>query len=168
MVSKTRKQRAKKQVAIAGNGGIAPAPTPPSQKKSVHLKKTRPNMKSKMKVRLGLESPDIYEGFEDQKGVRWVCPNCHAACRVVGFCAACATGNAVGTTSVDSLVTKKVIGSALESSSVTLDAGAARKAKVASGATQGRVVHDTVKDQGKMKMGASAGGKKLKFKKAKL
>ncbi|GET91709.1 hypothetical protein, conserved [Leishmania tarentolae] len=92
MVSKTRKQRQKKKATIQMNGGILP-PVVPSVPKSVQLKKTRPNMKSKMKIRLGLECPvDIYNGFEERKGVLWRCPTCAKACRVVGFCVDCATG----------------------------------------------------------------------------
>ncbi|CBZ29766.1 conserved hypothetical protein [Leishmania mexicana MHOM/GT/2001/U1103] len=92
MVSKTRKQRQKKKVAMQANGGVLP-PVVPSVPKSVHLKKTRPNMKGKMKIRLGLESPiDIYSGFEERKGVLWRCPTCAKACRVLGFCVDCASG----------------------------------------------------------------------------
>jgi hypothetical protein len=92
MVSKTRKQQQKRAAKISENGGAMP-PSIPSEKKSVHLKKTRPNMKRKMKWRLGLDSPtDIYEGFEDRKGVLWQCPQCGRKCRVTGFCTECATG----------------------------------------------------------------------------
>lgn len=92
MVSKTRKQRQHRSEVLRNNGGILPAVVP-SQPKSVHLKKTRPNMKSKQKVRLGLDSPiDIYTGFEDQKGVLWKCPTCQHESRVVGYCLPCATG----------------------------------------------------------------------------
>ncbi|CAC9528411.1 hypothetical protein conserved [Leishmania donovani] len=92
MVSKTRRQRQKKKATMQANGGVLP-PVLPSVPKSVHLKKTRPNMKGKMKIRLGLESPiDIYNGFEERKGVLWRCPTCAKACRVVGFCVDCASG----------------------------------------------------------------------------
>ncbi|KAG5470779.1 hypothetical protein LSCM1_02029 [Leishmania martiniquensis] len=92
MVSKTRKQRQKKRANIQANGGTLP-PVVPSVPKSVHLKKTRPHMKGKMKIRLGLESPiDIYNGFEERKGVLWRCPSCAKECRVVGFCVDCASG----------------------------------------------------------------------------
>ncbi|KAG5494931.1 hypothetical protein JIQ42_02547 [Leishmania sp. Namibia] len=92
MVSKTRKQRQKKKATLRVNGGILP-PVVPSVPKSVHLKKTRPHMKGKLKIRLGLESPvDIYNGFEERKGVLWRCPNCAKECRVVGFCVDCASG----------------------------------------------------------------------------
>ncbi|CCW60290.1 unnamed protein product [Phytomonas sp. EM1] len=92
MVSKTRKQHQKRKDTLRLNGGVLP-PVVPSEPKSVHLKKTRPKMKGKMKIRLGLECPtDIYTGFEDQKGVLWRCPTCSRECRVVGFCVSCATG----------------------------------------------------------------------------
>eukprot|EP00796_Vickermania_ingenoplastis_P002025 gene2025-1215_t len=92
MVSKTRKQRQKKSEALREHGGVLPAAVP-SQPKSIHLKKTRPNMKGKKKIRLGLESPvDIYTGFEDRKGVLWRCPTCKKECRVVGYCVDCASG----------------------------------------------------------------------------
>lgn len=92
MVSKTRKQRQKKSEALRVHGGVLP-PVVPSEPKSIHLKKTRPNMKGKKKIRLGLESPvDIYGGFEDRKGVLWTCPQCNKECRVVGYCVDCASG----------------------------------------------------------------------------
>lgn len=92
MVSKTRKQRQKKMTLLEENGGVLPIVTP-SQPTSIHTKKTRPHLKSKQKIRLGLDSPvDIYEGFDDQKGVLWRCPKCQKECRVVGFCVDCATG----------------------------------------------------------------------------
>lgn len=92
MVSKTRQQRQKKSENMRANGGVLP-PVVPSQPKSIHLKKTRPNMKSKQKVRLGLDSPiDIYGGFENKKGVLWQCPKCKKECRTQGFCVDCATG----------------------------------------------------------------------------
>ncbi|CUF19852.1 Hypothetical protein, putative [Bodo saltans] len=91
MVSKTRQQRQKKKAKMAANGGVLPQviPTP---KKSIHEKKTRPHMKGKDKIRLGLESPDIYEGFEDKKGVLWKCQTCGRSSRVVGFCLQCTSG----------------------------------------------------------------------------
>eukprot|EP00744_Colponema_vietnamica_P018609 GILI01026263.1.p1 GENE.GILI01026263.1~~GILI01026263.1.p1 ORF type:complete len:133 (-),score=36.57 GILI01026263.1:78-476(-) len=93
MVSKTRKQRQRIKSATAANGGSRPPAQEPKKKKSVHEKKTRPAMKRKLKWRLGLESSDIYEGFEERsKGGIWVCPNCRAQCRVVGYCVDCATG----------------------------------------------------------------------------
>lgn len=92
MVSKTRKQRQKKNELLKEHGGVLP-PVVPSQPKSIHLKKTRPNMKGKKKIRLGLESPiDIYSGFEDQRGVLWRCPKCSKECRVIGYCVDCASG----------------------------------------------------------------------------
>ncbi|KAG5496434.1 hypothetical protein JKF63_02736 [Porcisia hertigi] len=92
MVSKTHKQRQKKKATMQANGGILP-PVVPSVPKSVHLKNTRPKMKGKKKIRLGLESPvDIYNGFEERKGVLWRCPSCAKECRVVGFCVDCASG----------------------------------------------------------------------------
>ncbi|KAG5495688.1 hypothetical protein GH5_03353 [Leishmania sp. Ghana 2012 LV757] len=92
MVSKTRKQRQTKKATLRVNGGVLP-PVVPSVPKSVHLKRTRPHMKGKLKIRLGLESPvDIYNGFEERKGVLWRCPNCAKECRVVGFCVDCASG----------------------------------------------------------------------------
>eukprot|EP00758_Cryptobia_borreli_P003098 Tbor_TRINITY_DN3525_c0_g1::TRINITY_DN3525_c0_g1_i1::g.2973::m.2973 len=91
MVSKTRKQRSIKGQKMAANGGVMPNVFP-SPKKSIHEKKTRPKMKAKMKIRLGYESSDIYEGFEDQKGVNWQCPTCGVRCRTVGYCVDCATG----------------------------------------------------------------------------
>lgn len=93
MVSKTRKQRQRIKAATAANGGTRPPAREPNAKKSVHEKKTRPNMKRKLKWRLGLESADIYEGFEERcKGGVWTCPTCQAQCRVVGYCVDCATG----------------------------------------------------------------------------
>ncbi|KAL7699637.1 hypothetical protein N2W54_005768 [Lotmaria passim] len=92
MVSKTRQQRQKKKATLQANGGVMPT-IMPSVPKSVHLKKTRPKMKGKKKIRLGLESPiDIYSGFDDRKGVLWTCPTCGKECRVVGFCVDCASG----------------------------------------------------------------------------
>jgi hypothetical protein len=92
MVSKTRQQRQKKKATLQANGGVMPTVVP-SQPKSIHLKKTRPKMKGKNKIRLGLESPiDIYNGFDDRKGVLWTCPKCGKECRVVGFCVDCASG----------------------------------------------------------------------------
>ncbi|XQJ29911.1 hypothetical protein NXY56_005974 [Leishmania guyanensis] len=92
MVSKTRKQRQKKKATMQANGGVLPLVVP-SVPTSVHLKKTRPSMKGKMKIRLGLESPiDIYNGFDERKGVLWRCPSCGKECRVVGFCVDCASG----------------------------------------------------------------------------
>lgn len=91
MVSKTRQQRQKKKAKIAANDGVLP-PVIPTPKKSIHLKKTRPNMKGKDKIRLGMESADIYEGFEDRKGVLWRCQSCGRNSRVVGFCLQCASG----------------------------------------------------------------------------
>ncbi|KAK7198478.1 hypothetical protein NESM_000808100 [Novymonas esmeraldas] len=92
MVSKTRKQRQKKVATMQAHGGVLP-PVVPCVPKSVHLKKTRPKMKGKMKVRLGLESPiDIYNGFDERRGVLWRCPGCSKDCRVVGFCVDCASG----------------------------------------------------------------------------
>ena len=86
MVSKSRKQRqVKQQKKMMGE-------TEPRQittGKSVHLKKNRPNMKRKMKVRMGHESLDIYDGFENTKQVNWKCPNCGKIGRVVGFCIFC-------------------------------------------------------------------------------
>lgn len=91
MVSKTRKQMQKRKALILENG-CRPTVTP-SKPKSIHLKKTRPNMKGKKKIRLGLESPiDVYDHFEDRGGVKWRCPTCEKTCRVVGFCVDCATG----------------------------------------------------------------------------
>lgn len=92
MVSKTHKQRQKKKETLRVNGGVMPVVVP-SEPKSIHLKKTRPNLKGKKKIRLGLESPiDIYTGFEDVKGVHWRCPTCQKECRVMGFCVDCASG----------------------------------------------------------------------------
>mmetsp|Transcript_56786 Transcript_56786/g.65060 ORF Transcript_56786/g.65060 Transcript_56786/m.65060 type:complete len:153 (+) Transcript_56786:39-497(+) len=92
MVSKTRQQRQKNKAKLAANHGVMPAVVP-SERKSVQLKKTRPNMKGKQKVRLGLESPiDIYEGFDEKKGVLWKCQVCGKTSRVVGFCLECSTG----------------------------------------------------------------------------
>ncbi|KEG15593.1 hypothetical protein DQ04_00031270 [Trypanosoma grayi] len=92
MVSKTRRQRQRRKEVLETNGGVLP-PVVPAEPKSVHLKKTRPRMKSKMKIRLGHECPvDIYEAFEERKGVLWRCPSCEKECRVVGFCVDCASG----------------------------------------------------------------------------
>lgn len=92
MVSKTRKQRQKKAVLLKENGGVLPLVVP-SQPTSIHTKSTRPRMKSKQKIRLGHDCPvNIYDGFEDQKGVLWRCPKCQKECRVVGFCVDCASG----------------------------------------------------------------------------
>lgn len=86
MVSKSRKQRqVKQQKKMMGET----EPRPISTGKSVHLKKVRPNMKGKMKVRMGHESLDIYEGFENTKQVNWTCPTCQRVGRVVGFCIQC-------------------------------------------------------------------------------
>ena len=78
----------KKKEALQANGGVPP-PVVPTPRKCVHEKKTRPNMKGKHKIRMGMQSADIYEGFEDKKGVAWTCPNCNKVCRTVGFCVAC-------------------------------------------------------------------------------
>ncbi len=86
MVSKTRKQAARDNAKEARG---ETAPQPPTERKSVHEKKVRPNMKGKMKIRLGHESADIYSGFEDQKGVQWVCPECKTPRRTVGHCYKC-------------------------------------------------------------------------------
>ena len=86
MVSKSRKQR---QVKVHKRLSGDTEPVPVSTGKSVHLKKTRPNMKRKMKVRMGHESADIYDGFENSKQIDWKCPHCARACRVVGFCVSC-------------------------------------------------------------------------------
>ena len=80
MVSKSRKQRqVKQQKKMMGET----EPRQISTGKSVHLKKTRPNMKRKMKVRMGHESVDIYDGFENTKQVNWRCPTCGRTGRVV-------------------------------------------------------------------------------------
>jgi hypothetical protein len=39
-----------------------------------------------------MESPDIYEGFDDKKGVLWKCQSCGRNSRVVGFCLQCTSG----------------------------------------------------------------------------
>lgn len=91
MVSKTRKQRQKTKAKLQANNGVLP-PVIPTARKSVHLKKTRPNMKGKQKIRLGLESADIYEGFEEKKGVTWKCQTCGRTSRVVGLCLTCQAG----------------------------------------------------------------------------
>lgn len=91
MVSKTRQQRQKNKRKVAANGGVMPQVVP-SEKKSIHLKKTRPNMKGKHKIRLGMESADIYEGFEEKKGVLWKCQACGRLSRVVGYCLPCTSG----------------------------------------------------------------------------
>lgn len=83
MVSKSRKQRQKK---IAKQGE---APQPVAERKSVHLKKVRPHMRHKHKIRMGHQSADIYEGFEDKAGVSWTCPSCGAKGHVIGFCSKC-------------------------------------------------------------------------------
>lgn len=88
MVSKSRHQRQKKKQKVASGNT---EPTQISTNKSVHLKKTRPNMKAKMKVRMGMESADIYEGFDEKKGVMWCCPTCGRTGRVTGFCVECET-----------------------------------------------------------------------------
>lgn len=95
MPSKTRIQRQKKKAKLAA--GIT-APTQLKKPKSIHEKKTLPNMKGKMKIRRGHQSADIYEGFENKKGVLWTCPTCEKTCHVVGYCAHCnttSTGKAV-------------------------------------------------------------------------
>ena len=81
----------KLKAKLDNNHGLVPSVTP-TPRKSIHLKKTRPNMKGKHKIRMGHESPDIYEGFDDVKGVKWVCPTCRRSCRVVGYCIDCASG----------------------------------------------------------------------------
>ncbi|KAG8340081.1 hypothetical protein ERJ75_001653900 [Trypanosoma vivax] len=92
MVSKTKRQRQRRKRVLEENGGVPP-PVVPSERKHISLKKTRPRMKSKAKIRLGHECPiNIYDGFEERKGVLWRCPKCSKECRVVGFCVDCATG----------------------------------------------------------------------------
>jgi hypothetical protein len=91
MVSKSRKQAMKKK---AKEGA---APEPISERKSVHLKKTRPHMRHKHKIRLGMTSADIYEGFEDKSGVKWVCQTCGKVGHVIGYCAACAASQTEST-----------------------------------------------------------------------
>jgi hypothetical protein len=92
MVSKTRKQVMKLKAKLEQNHGLVPSVTP-TPRKSVHLKKVRPNMKGKHKIRMGHESADIYEGFEEgSNAVKWVCPTCRRQCRVVGFCVECVSG----------------------------------------------------------------------------
>jgi hypothetical protein len=86
MVSKSRKQR---QVQKAKRAVGDNEPQKISTGKSVHLKKVRPNMKGKMKIRMGHESSDIYEGFENSKQINWQCPTCGRVGRVVGFCISC-------------------------------------------------------------------------------
>ena len=91
MVSKTRKQRQKTKAKLQANNGVLP-PVIPAERKSIHLKKVRPNLKGKHKIRLGLESPDIYEGFDEKKGVLWKCQTCGRSSRVVGLCLTCQAG----------------------------------------------------------------------------
>ena len=91
MVSKTRKQKQKIKSKLASNDGVMPIVLPQIPK-SIHDKKKRPNLKGKKKIRLGLESKDIYEGFDEVRGVAWVCPTCKKRCRVVGYCVECITG----------------------------------------------------------------------------
>ena len=86
MVSKTRKTKMRKE-RKAASGDLKPRPADP--KKSIHLKKVRPKLQHKDKIRLGMTSTDIYEGFEDKKGVSWTCTKCGRAGRVQGFCVAC-------------------------------------------------------------------------------
>ncbi len=86
MVSKSRRQR-QKQITTAASGE---APQPATERKSVHLKKVRPHMRHKHKIRLGHTSADVYEGFEDKLGVKWRCQTCGKLGRVIGFCATCA------------------------------------------------------------------------------
>ena len=90
MATKTRKQKMRRATAALANGGVVPTVTP-TPRKSVHDKKTRPNMKARHKHRLGLESPDIYEGFEEKcaAGAQWVCPKCTTPGRVIGYCVRC-------------------------------------------------------------------------------
>ena len=83
MPSKTRQQRQKKKA----NAGKPPRPA--DTKKSIHEKKNRGNVNGKMKFRLGMTSLDIYEGFEDKKGVNWKCPKCSTVGHTVGFCIKC-------------------------------------------------------------------------------
>ncbi len=75
---------------MAANGGTLPTVEPLS-KKPLDEKKTRPNMHSKHKIRMGMTSADIYEGFEERskKGTQWTCPKCQKLCRTVGFCVTC-------------------------------------------------------------------------------
>jgi hypothetical protein len=91
MVSKSRKQR---QRLIAAEGQ---APQPVSEKKSVHLKKVRQHVRHKHKIRLGMTSADIYEGFEDKAGVKWRCQTCGLEGRVIGFCSHCAVSGTATT-----------------------------------------------------------------------
>jgi hypothetical protein len=89
MVAKSRKQNQKRKEKIR-TGNTEPQTV--LKKRSIHEKKTRPNMKGKMKIRMGHESADIYTGFEDRKGVLWSCPTCGTQGRVLGFCVPCSTG----------------------------------------------------------------------------
>ncbi len=86
MVSKSRKQAMRKQEKQRSGE----APEAVSERKSIHLKKTRPHMRHKHKIRLGHTSADIYEGFEDKSGVKWVCKTCGRVGHVIGFCSKCA------------------------------------------------------------------------------
>ena len=86
MVSKSRAQKQKKAAKIA-EGNTAPRVA--DEKKSIHLKKVRPKLQHKHKIRLGMTSADIYEGFEDRKGVDWKCPSCGHVGRTVNFCIKC-------------------------------------------------------------------------------
>ena len=93
MVSKTRKTKMRK-ARKAASGDNTPRPADP--KKSIHLKRTRPHLQHKHKIRLGMTSTDIYEGFEDRDGVNWRCKKCGRLGRTVGFCVACSVETADG------------------------------------------------------------------------
>jgi hypothetical protein len=87
MVSKSRKQSQKK---LEKQGQ---APEAVTERKSVHLKRTRPHMRHKHKIRLGHTSADIYEGFEDKNGVTWRCQTCGKSGHTIGFCTKCAASS---------------------------------------------------------------------------
>lgn len=147
MVSKSRTQRQKHKRKQA-EGNTEPAQI--STKKSVHLKKTRPNMKGKMKIRMGHESADIYDNFEDSKQINWTCPTCNRVGRVFGFCVQCEAAKIGGqqqqqqakqqqtaastkkaTPSSAKAATAAAASSVLKSSSTAASATGARSTKVA-------------------------------------
>ena len=124
MVSKSRKQAQKKKAKVGQ------APEPVAEKKSIHLKKTRPHMRHKHKIRMGHTSADIYEGFEDKSGVKWVCQTCGKVGHVIGYCASCAASHTE--TTGEEAVLPPALGK------VTKKKGAAAKKSFAKGGSSGK------------------------------
>lgn len=158
MVSKTMKQRQKKLLKMKQNGGTMPPPPVPQAKKPVDQKKSRPNWKGKMKIRYGMTSSDVYEGFEDLSGVQWRCPQCGKLCRVVGFCADCASGVA-SPHSVSATLANKRKAARKAASKSSLLAGKEKKQRGSLAAAAAAAV-DAKERTGKMKFKAVSKKKK--------